>query len=69
MGICCLGEDFLETKHLTSFAVWLWYNVPFPACISEDSDGMSLSDPSLCSWRSAWSKQCIHCRPCPYLVS
>lgn len=30
---------------------------------------MSLSDPRLCSWRSAQSKQRIHCRPCPDLVS
>lgn len=30
---------------------------------------MSLSDPRLCSWRSARSKQRIHCRPCPDLVS
>uniref|UniRef100_A0A493TAT9 DNA (cytosine-5-)-methyltransferase n=1 Tax=Anas platyrhynchos platyrhynchos TaxID=8840 RepID=A0A493TAT9_ANAPP len=30
---------------------------------------MSLSDPRLCSWRSAQSKQRIHCRPCPDLAT
>lgn len=45
-----------EAKSLALQPV-LWYDVPFPAWVSEDSDGMSLSDPRLCSWRSAWRKQ------------